>query len=119
MLAERNVDSTRGGELGEGRIECDRIGGEQEGLARQLGEGRGIGGDHAHAMRDGAASGPAGPCPRVEDRVARPAEGVQLSVELVIGRRRKVTLEECEPGEAAWKNDVIQSLPFGLGQSGS
>ena len=28
-------------------------------------------------------------------------------------------LEEGEPGEAAWKDDVIQSLPFGLAQSGS
>ena len=86
MLAERHVDASRAGQLGERRVEHGRVGRVEEGDRRQLAERAGVGGDGAHPVADGASCDRAGAGPRVEDGVAGGGEGRQLGVEDVVGR---------------------------------
>jgi hypothetical protein len=111
VLAERDVDLLRAGQLRECRVEHAALRGGEKGDRRHLGERPRIGGDGAHPVSDGAPRRPAGAGPGVEDRVTGNREGGQLGVEQVVGRGREVSLEEREAGEASGKDDVVESGP--------
>ena len=119
VLAQRHVDAPRGGELPEGGLDRGRVRREQECLAGELGERAGIADHRAHPGGDGPARRPAGAGPRIEDGVAGTGERGELGVQLVIGRRGEVALQEREAGEAARKDDVVETLPLGLAHRAS